>query len=302
MAELNTSLSRRGILAVGSVAALSACAPTPSTPSTPTRRATPAPSKNQPTPSPSTTPPTSSSPHTHPTRAQITTKYDGASPSMWGSGEDAPMPGLVQHTASSEVVLTLDACGGAHGSGVDVELLDYLSAERIPAVLFLNKRWIEANRSTFDQIASKPELFEIGNHGTRHVPLSVTGRKQYGITGTRNPGEVFDEVMGNHALLTKLLGTPPRYFRTGTAWYDDVALRIVRDCEEIPVGFDVNADAGATFRTHEVVDALRNARAGSIIIGHCNQPGGDTFEGFSQALPQLRAAGLEFTKLSDALP
>lgn len=212
------------------------------------------------------------------------------------------MPGLVRDTASDKVVLTLDACGGKHGSGLDVDLLRYLSSEMIPAVLFLNKRWIEANRSAFDRLASTPELFEIGNHGTRHVPLSVTGRAKYGIKGTSSPGEVFDEVMSNHTFLTKLLGTPPRYFRTGTAWYDDVALEIVRECGEIPVGFDVNADAGATYRTNEVANALRGARPGSIIIGHCNQPDGETFEGLRQGLPELRSAGLGFAKLSDVLP
>lgn len=54
--------------------------------------------------------------------------------------------------------------------------------------------------------------------------------------------------MGNHRYLSELLGTPPRYFRTGTAYYDEVAIEIVRELGEIPIGFDINADAGTTIR------------------------------------------------------
>ncbi len=69
----------------------------------------------------------------------------------------------------------------------------------------------------------------IANHGTRHRPLSVTGRSAYGIAGTRSAGEVYDEVAGNQAKLTRLLGVPPRFFRSGTAYCDDIAARIVTD-------------------------------------------------------------------------
>jgi peptidoglycan/xylan/chitin deacetylase (PgdA/CDA1 family) len=65
-------------------------------------------------------------------------------------------------------------------------------------------------------------VFELANHGTRHLPLSVTGRSAYGIGGTRDAGEVYDEVATNQVKLTRLLGTP-RYFRAGTAYSDDVA-------------------------------------------------------------------------------
>lgn len=219
---------------------------------------------------------------------------------MWSDGNHAPLPGLVRRTESEGVVLTLDACGGKHGSRVDDELLRYLRDERIPAVIFVNKRWVEANPTPFRQLAEEQDLFDIGNHGTRHVPLSIAGHSQYGIPGTRDAGEVFDEVMGNHTFLTRELGYPPRYFRTGTAWYDEVAVEIVRACGETPVGFDINGDAGATFSATQVTHAVQSATAGSIILAHCNQPRGDTYEGLRRAIPKLRASGLTFTTLTDA--
>lgn len=44
--------------------------------------------------------------------------------------------------------------------------------------------------------------------------------------------------MGNHVFLTELTGSAPRFFRTGTAWYDDVDTAVVRDLGEIPIGID----------------------------------------------------------------
>lgn len=101
------------------------------------------------------------------------------------------------------------------------------------------------------RLAAEP-LFEIANHGTRHRPLSVSGRSAYGIAGTRDAGEVYDEVAGNHVKLTRLLGAPPRFFRSGTAYCDDIAARIVTDLGERFANFSVNGDGGATFTPEQV--------------------------------------------------
>ncbi|WP_460742868.1 polysaccharide deacetylase family protein [Mariniluteicoccus endophyticus] len=166
-------------------------------------------------------------------------------------------------------------------------------------MLFLNKRWVEANRAEAERFAAEQDLFDIGNHGTRHTPLSVTGRSQYKEPGTKDVGEVYDEVMGNHLHLTELMGRPPRYFRTGTAWYDDLALEIFRACGEVPIDFDTNGDAGTTYTAGQTAQETARAKPGSIIIGHFNQPRHATFEGMKVALPKMRAAGVEFARLSD---
>ncbi|WP_297751222.1 polysaccharide deacetylase family protein [uncultured Tessaracoccus sp.] len=299
MRDLDVQLSRRHLATVGALVGLHACAPEQEPRqqrATPRVSASPA-SASSPTPAQSATPTPSSAGST---REVIVKQFQDRSPTLWSDGNHSALPGLVRRTESDSVVLTLDACGGKHGSRVDDELLNYLRSERIPAVVFLNKRWIEANAEAFNRLAEDSDLFEIGNHGTRHVPLSVTGRSQYGIAGTRNAGEVFDEIMENHTFLTGELGTPPRYFRTGTAWYDDVAVKIVRALGEVPVGFDINGDAGATFTAEQVANSVQQARAGSIILCHCNQPRGDTYEGLRIALPKLRASGLTFTTLAEA--
>src|SRR5258708_792652 len=93
--------------------------------------------------------------------------------------------------AGRVIALTFDACGGPGGSGYDQALIDFLRRRQVPATLFLNSRWIDANPAAFHLLAAEP-LFEIGNHGTRHRPLSVTGRSAYGIPGTRSAGEAYD--------------------------------------------------------------------------------------------------------------
>ncbi|HJE50767.1 MAG TPA: polysaccharide deacetylase family protein, partial [Tessaracoccus flavescens] len=176
--------------------------------------------------------------------------------------------------------------------------IDFLLAEQIPTTLFLNGRWIEANPDPTRRLLNH-ELFCIGNHGTRHVPLSVTGQEAYGIPGTSGVGEVYDEIMGNQATLTALLGEPPAFFRPGTAFFDEVAAQIVRDLGLIPVNFDINADAGATFSAGEVERATAQAQPGAIIIGHFNRPKGATAEGLRQVLPRLRDQGMRFARLDE---
>lgn len=194
------------------------------------------------------------------------------------------------------LALTFDACGGPGGTGYDHDLITTLRRYAVPATLFLNSRWIDAHRPVFADLAADP-LFEIANHGTVHRPLSTSGRSAYGIAGTRDCGEVFDEVAGNHAKLTALLGAPPRLFRPGTAFCDDVAVRIVGDLAETVVAFAVNGDGGATFTPAQVSAALLTAPAGSIVIGHMNHPGRGTARGVTAALPHLLNAGFRFVHL-----
>ncbi len=232
------------------------------------------------------------------TRAEVVARYGHLSPHTWDFGGPGVVRGL--HTSRRVIALTFDACGGPGGSGYDQALIGFLRRREVPATLFLNSRWIDANPAVFRQLAGEP-LFEIANHGTRHLPLSVTGRSAYGIPGTRNAGEVYDEVAGNQARLTRLLGVPPRLFRAGTAYCDDVAARIVTAMGDRLVSFSVNGDGGATFTPGQVRSTVSAAPGGSIVICHMNHPGSGTAQGIAAAVPRLMASGYRFVRLSDEL-
>jgi peptidoglycan/xylan/chitin deacetylase (PgdA/CDA1 family) len=229
-----------------------------------------------------------------PVPAAMAAKYAGQQPVRWGMD----LPGIVTGFPASgkQLALTFDACGGPDNNELNDVLLSFLVDQQIPATLFLNKRWIDADPARATRLAANP-LFEIGNHGTRHCPVSVNGRAAYGIPGTASVQEAVDEVWGNHERISQLLGHPPRFFRAGTAHYDDVAVAIVRDLGEQPVGFSINADAGATYTVAQVTQAMSAAQPGAISIAHMHRPKSGTAAGMVVALPRLRAQGYEFVKL-----
>lgn len=248
------------------------------------------------TPSSDSTPtstPTTTPTRTIPTRAELVQKYAGRVPREWG----LDVTGMPSRTDSPGVLLTLDLCGGPGGAGLDHKLIDLLVQHGIPAGVFVNARWIDANPGAVEKLVATG-LIDIGNHGTTHRPLSVTGRSAYGINGTTDVGAAVDEVLGCQEKLTAITGQPPRWFRSGTAHYDEVAVEIVREIGAIPVGFSVNGDAGATASAPAVAAALRGARPGDIVIAHANRPGRSTFEGFARALPGLIAGGTRFVRLT----
>ena len=296
----------RGLLTTAALAGLGACAsgpaasraaaptaPASSAPAGPTAAASPSPAApaDSPAPAPSASPTPSA-----PSREEIVAEFADRRPTWF----DMVGEGIVSGTAAGGVCLTLDACGGPGGSGVDIDLVDMLISRQVPFTAFLNSRWVEANPDLTDRLAACPTV-EIANHGTSHLPLSVTGASAYGIPGTADAGEVWDEIMGNQAALTERTGRAPRFFRPGTAHWDDVALAIAARLGLKAAGFSINGDGGATFPADTVAAEVGRAGAGDVVISHMNQPGADTGAGYLTAIPAMLAEGTAFLTLSEAL-
>jgi peptidoglycan/xylan/chitin deacetylase (PgdA/CDA1 family) len=228
-------------------------------------------------------------------RERIGANFAGHPPREWS--ETVPGVRTRLKTRDRVLALTLDACGSSTGKGFDAALIGYLEQERIPATLFINARWIDANPELFRRLAANP-LFEIANHGLMHRPASVTGRSVYGISGTRNVGELVDEIEGNARKIFALTGLHTRYYRSGTAYYDEVAVEVSRRLGHEVIGFSILGDAGATYRKEQVKEALLRARPGDIVILHMNHPSGGTAAGVIAALPELKRRGFRFVRLS----
>lgn len=235
-----------------------------------------------------------------------TTRQAGTRPRAWGDR----LPGIVSALPVTArgcrgprrplAALTFDGCGNPPGgaSGYDADLIGVLRRFEVPATLFLSGRWIAENPSLARDLAADP-LFELGNHGTRHVPLSVTGRSAYGIRGTGSAAEAVAEVWTNATTLTRITGRPPLLFRPGTACYDDVGVAITRELGLIPTGYTVNGDSGATAPAAVVERRLLSLRPGGIVLSHLNHPRGQTAEGVARALPRLLRAGWVFVRVGD---
>lgn len=228
--------------------------------------------------------------------ARITREFSGKAPKEWGEN----VTGVRTRLATDEKVvsLTLDACGSPKGKGVDQKLVDFLSQEQIPATLFINARWIDANPDLFKRLAANP-LFEIANHGMWHKPASIIGRSIYGIDGTKDVEQLVQEIELNARKIEEITGKRTRYYRSGTAYYDEYAVQIAQQLGHEVIGFSVLGDAGATFPAAKVKAALLSSKPGDIIIAHMNHPEAGTGAGIMAAVPELKKRGFKFVKLSD---
>jgi peptidoglycan/xylan/chitin deacetylase (PgdA/CDA1 family) len=231
-------------------------------------------------------------------QAELLADFADKVPQQWGEN----VTGVhLRLTGSGKILaLTLDACGSANGRGVDLGLLDFLVKEKIPATLFINGRWIDANFELFQRLAKNP-LFEIGNHGLWHKPASINGRSVYGINGTADVAELSAEIELNARKIEAITGWRPRYYRSGTAYYDEYAVQVSRRLGHEVIGFSVLGDKGATFSAEQVEKALLGSQAGDIIIAHMNHPEAGTGAGIIAAVPQLQARGFTFVHLSKFL-
>lgn len=192
------------------------------------------------------------------------------------------------------VALTLDACGGAYDSA----LIDFLIASRIPATLFVTRKWLDRNPAAVAVLRAHADLFDIEDHGANHVPAVIgIGRKVYGIAGEADLAHLQSEVREGAAAIHADTGANPRWYRAATAMYDQEALKAIGDMGYQVAGFSVNADAGATLKREAIIARLAKVQAGDIIIAHMNKPAGDTAEGLSVGLRALQQAGYRFVTL-----
>ena len=230
------------------------------------------------------------------TKEKILSIFTHRVPKEWGERVKGVKTRL--DTDQNVLALTFDACGGPRSSGYDAILIQYLESEKIAATLFISGRWIDANPEIFKKLASHP-LFEIENHGFNHKPCSAVGRSAYGIVGTKNVEEIFNELESNALKIRTLTGHKPKYYRPGTAYCDEICVTIANALGYEVVTFSVRGDAGATYSKKQVKEALWNAPPSSIILMHMNHPESETAEGLIEALPELKRRGFRFVKLSE---
>lgn len=236
------------------------------------------------------------------TKEDLIEKYQTEVPKEWGEHVSGVKTRL--HTNEKVMALTFDACGAdvenSTSFGYDSKLIDFLRKEHIPATLFVNQRWVKHNLEIFKELAKDP-LFEIENHGTRHLPLSVLkGKEAYGIKATESIGDVIDEIETNRQEIKHVTGHLPKFFRSGTAYYDEVAVKIANDLGVEIAGYCVLGDAGATYTAEQAYQAyMSGAEPGAIIISHMNHPEKDSSKGITRAIAELKKKGYTFVKLED---
>lgn len=194
-----------------------------------------------------------------------------------------------------DVALTLDACGGAY----DRDVITTLVRLKVPATIFVTRRWLDANPLATRELLAHPELFEIENHGSTHVPAVVSG-SVFGLRGPHDVAGVEKEVLGGAQAVSRAASRPPTWYRGAGAAYDAQGEQCIARLGYLIAGFSLNADDGATLGAATVAKRLRRVQPGDIVIAHMNKPASGTAEGFAAALPELLARQFRFIKLSQA--
>jgi peptidoglycan/xylan/chitin deacetylase (PgdA/CDA1 family) len=109
--------------------------------------------------------------------------------------------------------------------------------------------------------------------------------------------QLIQEVEENAHDIEALTGSRPAWFRSGTAFYDDAAVKIIHALGFNIAGYTIAGDAGATLPAQKVAERLLQAQGGEIILCHLNHPESGTGKGLALALPVLKERGFHFVLL-----
>jgi len=196
------------------------------------------------------------------------------------------------------IAFTFDACGG-RSDGYNERLIAYLRKEQLPATLFITGLWIEKHKAIFAELAGDP-LFEIENHGLMHRLCSTEGRTKYGVHATRDLGDVIDEMELGARKISGLTGRRPIFFRSATAYTDELSLEVAKRLGMEVVSYDIlSGDAMRASAKTISRNILKGARHGAVVIMHFNHPEWPDVAALELAVPELRKRGYNFIKLED---
>jgi peptidoglycan/xylan/chitin deacetylase (PgdA/CDA1 family) len=193
------------------------------------------------------------------------------------------------------VALTFDACSGK----TDERILQTLIDNRISATIFVTARWIKRNPQAIAEMKAHADLFEIENHGAKHVPVVDFPTKVFGLDAAGSPEAVQVEIEGGATAIETTFGSKPKWFRGATGMYSASAEKTIADMDYKLAGYSVHGDGGASFSTKKTAKTFGSAKDGDVIIAHINQPSKPAGAGVVEGILKLKAEGFMFVKLQD---
>lgn len=197
--------------------------------------------------------------------------------------------------SSPRIALTLDACGGK----TDARILSALVDNKIPATIFVTGMWLKRNAEALAIMKAHPELFELENHGARHIPAVDTPHSIYGLKSAGSAAAVQAEVEAGALALTDRGGPAPKWFRGATAQYSPTSIALIRGLGFRIAGYSINGDGGSLLGARETERRVSSAKDGDVIIAHINQPTHAAGGGLVKGLLKLKEKGYTFVRLDD---
>ena len=195
--------------------------------------------------------------------------------------------------ATPHVALTLDACSGL----ADQRILSALVEHKIPATVFVTARWLQRNPQSIAMFKAHPELFEIENHGARHIPTIDFPTTIYGLRTAGSPQAVIDEVKGGEQAVIAAMGHPPKWFRGAAAVYTKSSMAEIAGLHQHIAGYSIAGDGGASYSTRRAAEVVSSAKDGDVILVHVNQPHTSAGSGVVEGILNLKSRGFKFVKL-----
>ncbi|MFF9404810.1 polysaccharide deacetylase family protein [Streptomyces anandii] len=178
-------------------------------------------------------------------------------------------------------------------------LIATLRALKVPATIFMTGRWADEYPGEARSIGTDPQ-FELANHSYSHY--AFTG-DCYGLP-TVSADRMRSDVERAYTAFRKA-GVPRTvpYFRFPGGCYDKQALRALSGLGVTAVQWDVvSGDAFATDADAVARQVLDGVKPGSVVVMHCTRSAAPTTERVvRQVVPQLRAKGYRFVKVSDLI-
>ncbi|MFI1536324.1 polysaccharide deacetylase family protein [Streptomyces anandii] len=250
--------------------------------------------------------------HPAPSKSAATTATASPSPSRPptltpGPGGLTPVFSNGPRTKGRTVAFTFDAdmtadqgpraAAGEHFD--NPALIATLRALKVPATIFMTGRWADEYPDEARSIGTDPQ-FELANHSYSHY--AFTG-DCYGLP-TVSADRMRSDVERAYTAFRKAgVPRPMPYFRFPGGCYDKQALRALSGLGVTAVQWDVvSGDAFATDADAVARQVLDGVKPGSVVVMHCTRSAAPTTERVvRQVVPQLRAKGYRFVKVSDLI-
>ena len=202
-------------------------------------------------------------------------------------------PLLIEHGPRDvrAIALTFDACPTGHPEEYDERVIDVLLKEKAPATLFLSGRWVEKNAEKVKLLAAQPQ-FELANHAYWHPHLLE-----------KDDARVLRELKRTQAIIKKITGKKPIYFRPPFGEVDERIEKLAREAGLTTIQYDLaSGDPDPNLSAARIVRImLRDAKAGSIIVFHMNRNGVHTAEALPEIIRGLRKKGFALVTVGELL-
>lgn len=193
-----------------------------------------------------------------------------------------------------------DLRSGQVPSWYDRAVIKTLRRTHTPATIFLTGLWTKTYPDAVRSFARDP-LLELENHSWDHAAWAGTC---YGLPAVRSRARKKAEVLQTEAIIKRIAGVTPRYFRFPGGCLTQADVRLVASLGEQPVQWDViSGDSFLTDPVRVESEVLRQVRPGSIVVMHlvgaARTPA--TAPAVNYLIPKLRARGYRFVTLKQLL-